>query len=168
MKATKQGFSIIFFAIVIFMMPCLTHAHSVKGTVDKGGIAVTAKYNSGEAMSYARVKISAPGTGLTFQSGRTDRNGRFCFFPDGAGDWKVIVDDEMGHRLEVMVPVDETLTLQANQQREVADEISLSRYERALMGISIIFGIFGTILGWKGYKNRKPDIEDIASGKVKK
>ncbi len=160
--------SMMLFLGVILLLPLPLHAHGVMGTVGSGGMVVTAQYNTGEAMSYARVNISAPGARLTFQSGRTDRNGRFCFFPDGPGDWKVIVDDEMGHRLEVMVPVDETLTLQANQQREVADEISLSRYEKTLMGISIIFGIFGTILGWKGYKNRKPDIEDIASGKVKK
>ena len=188
---------------VILLLPLPLHAHGVMGTVGSGGVVVTAQYDTGEAMSYARVKISAPGAGLTFQSGRTDRNGRFCFYPDGPGDWKVIVDDEMGHRLEVMVPVDETLTLQANQHRGVADESSLSRYERALMGISIIFGIFGTILGWRGYNRRnflfflvlsgifflslpgtalakenivkqdldfdgKPDIEDMASGKVKK
>jgi len=67
-------------------------------------------------MSYARVKISAPGAKLTFQSGRTDRNGRFCFFPDTPGDWKVVVDDEMGHRLEVMVPVNKSMELKTNQK----------------------------------------------------
>ena len=143
---------------VILLLPLPLHAHGVKGTVDKGGIVVTAKYSTGEAMSYARVKILAPGTRLTFQSGRTDRNGRFCFFPDGQGNWEVIVDDEMGHRLEVMVPVDDAKELKKDQQTGGAAESSLSRYERALMGISIIFGVFGTILGWKGYKNRKPDI----------
>lgn len=149
MKA-KQGFSIIFFAIVIFMTPCLTHAHSVKSTVDKGGIVVTAQYNTGEAMSYAMVKISAPGSGLTFQSGRTDRNGRFCFFPDMPGEWKVVVDDEMGHRLEVPVSVNETMELKTDQRHEGRAEGSLSRYEKALMGISIIFGIFGIFFWWKG------------------
>lgn len=104
---------------VILLLPLPLHAHGVMETVGSGGMVVTAQYDTGEAMSYARVNISAPGAGLTFQSGRTDRNGRFCFFPDGAGDWKVIVDDEMGHRLEVMVPVDETLTLQANQQLDL-------------------------------------------------
>ena len=150
--------SMMLFLGVILLLPLPLHAHGVKGTVDKGGIVVTAKYSTGEAMSYARVKILAPGTRLTFQSGRTDRNGRFCFFPDGQGNWEVIVDDEMGHRLEVMVPVDDAKELKKDQQTGSAAESSLSRYERALMGISIIFGVFGTILGWKGYKNRKPDI----------
>ncbi len=153
---------------VILLLPLSLHAHGVMGTVGSGGVVVTAQYNTGEAMSYASVKILAPGARLTFQSGRTDRNGRFCFFPDGPGDWEMIVDDEIGHRLKVMVPVDEAKELKKDQQAGGSAESSLSRYERALMGISIIFGIFGTILGWKGYKNRKPDIEDIASGKVKK
>ena len=140
---------------VIFLLPPVIYAHGVSGKIDAGGIVVTAVYDSGEPMSYAKVKISAPGARLTFQSGRTDRNGRFCFFPDAKGDWEVIVDDEMGHRLEVMVPVDETMALKSDQKTGGRGGSSLSRYEKALMGISIIFGIFGTILGWKGYKKLK-------------
>ena len=140
---------------VIFLLPPVIYAHGVSGKIDAGGIVVTAVYDSGEPMSYAKVKISAPGARLTFQSGRTDRNGRFCFFPDAKGDWEVIVDDEMGHRLEVMVPVDETMALKSDQKTGGRGGSSFSRYEKALMGISIIFGIFGTILGWKGYKKSK-------------
>ena len=146
--------SMILFLGVILLLPLPLHAHGVMGTVGSGGVVVTAQYNTDEAMSYAMVKISAPGSGLTFQSGRTDRNGRFCFYPDGPGDWEVIVDDEMGHRLEVIVPVDEAKELKKDQQTGGSAESSLSRHERALMGISIIFGVFGTILGWKGYKKR--------------
>lgn len=92
--------------------------------------------------------------GLTFQSGRTDRNGRFCFVSDLAGDWKVVVDDEMGHRLEICVPVNEALALQAKQQRGEAAESSLCRYEKALMGISIMFGVFGVFFWWRGKKSK--------------
>ncbi len=116
---------------------------------------MAAEYDDGKPMNYARVKISAPGSKLPFQSGRTDRNGRFCFFPDVSGDWKVVVDDEMGHRLAIMVPVNETRELKTDKQIGGSVESSLSRYERALMGISIIFGIFGCLLGWKGYKKAK-------------
>jgi len=152
---TTMRWTVVFISGLISLLPAELCAHGVIGKVDAGGVVVTSEYDTGEPMSYAKVKISAPGAKLTFQSGRTDRNGRFCFFPDGPGDWQVVVDDEMGHRLEVMVPVDETLAFQENQQREEAGESSLSRYERAFMGISIIFGIFGTILGWKGYRKPK-------------
>jgi nickel transport protein len=145
----------IFMSGMIFLVPSLLHGHGAMGKVDAGGIAVTAQYDTGEAMSYAKVNISAPGAELTFQSGRTDRNGRFCFFPDASGDWKVVVDDEMGHRLEVKVPVDETLMLQANEQRGEAGQASLSRYQKALIGISTLFGIFGILFWWIGRKKKK-------------
>jgi len=93
------------FLVLFGLLPSLCNAHGAKGTVRDGGITVRAVYDTGEPMSYAKVKISAPQAELTFQSGRTDRNGRFCFFPDIAGEWKVIVDDEIGHRLELKVPV---------------------------------------------------------------
>lgn len=91
--------------VAFWWVPSLLYAHGVEGKVREGGITVTAVYDSGEPMSYARVKISAPQAELTFQSGRTDRNGRFCFFPDMEGEWEIVVDDEMGHRLELKVPV---------------------------------------------------------------
>ena len=143
----------IFISGVLLLVPSLLYAHGVNGKVDAGGIVVTAEYDSGEAMSYAKVKISAPGAKITFQSGRTDRNGRFSFFPDAPGDWEVVVDDEMGHRLELKVPVNETMTLQTNEQRGNDGQASLSRYQKALMGICIIFGISGILFWWKGRRS---------------
>ena len=143
------------FLAVIFLLPSRLYGHGVTGKVDAGGMVVTAEYDTGEAMSYAKVKISAPGEELTFQSGRTDRNGRFCFFPDAAGDWKVVVDDEMGHRLEVTVPVNEILTLQTNGQRVEAGQGSLSRYQKALMGVCTLFGISGILFWWIGRKSKE-------------
>ncbi|MBW2346005.1 MAG: carboxypeptidase regulatory-like domain-containing protein [Deltaproteobacteria bacterium] len=124
------------------------------GRVDTGGMVVSAQYDTGEPMSYAKVKIAAPGTKLTFQSGRTDRNGRFCFFPDAPGNWKVVVDDEIGHRLEVLVPVNDLKELIAEQQVRDSSGSSVSRYEKALMGICFIFGISGIFFWWKGKRFR--------------
>ncbi len=90
---------------LLFFCPLKTDAHGVSGAAAPGGMAVSAAYSDGTPMSYARVKITAPDGGPTFQSGRTDRNGRFRFYPDGLGTWTVVVDDEMGHRLEVLVPI---------------------------------------------------------------
>jgi len=147
--------SLVIFLGIITLLPFRLYAHGVSGRVDAGGIVVSAQYDSGEAMSYAKVKISAPGAELTFQSGRTDRNGRFCFFPDAPGDWEVVVDDEMGHRLEIVVPVDEDLALQATQQPGEAGQSSLSRLQKALVGISTLFGIAGILFWWIGRKNRR-------------
>jgi nickel transport protein len=149
----------MFFLAMIFLLPPQIYAHGVRGKVDAGGMVVTAEYDDGEPMSYARVEISAPDSKLPFQSGRTDRNGRFCFFPDTPGDWKVVVSDEMGHRLEVIVPVGEAMQLKTNQQAGGSVFGSLSGYARVIIGISIIFGIFGSLLGWAGYKKLKDELK---------
>jgi nickel transport protein len=144
---------LVFITIVLWLLPISAFSHGTEGRVEKGGLVVTALYDSGEGMSYAKVEISAPGAKLPFQSGRTDRNGRFCFFPDSAGEWKVTVDDEMGHLLEVRVPVDEQLAHQTFQGTAGPERSGLSRTEKALMGICIIFGLCGFFFWWKGRRH---------------
>ena len=141
--------------MLVFLFPISIHAHGVEGKISSGGIVVTAEYADGEPMSYARVNISAPGSKLPFQSGRTDRNGRFCFFPDAPGIWKVVINDEIGHRLEIEVPVDKAMNLKTNIVTQDSLNCYLSKHIRVLMGICVIFGIFGCLLGWKGYKKAK-------------
>lgn len=147
---------VTFYALALTLLSSpLIHAHGVTSKTETGGIVVSAMYDTGEAMDYAKVTISAPDANLKFQSGRTDRNGRFCFFPDVSGDWKVVVDDEMGHRLEVHVPVNEAMTLQANQENGNSGSSLPTRFEKAVMGVFIIFGICGILFGWKRRKSKK-------------
>lgn len=150
----------IFVSILAILFPGLLHAHGVQGTVRNGGIIVMAQYDSSEAMSYARVSIAAPDTKLPFQSGRTDRNGSFCFFPDTAGEWKVVVDDEMGHRLEVNIPVDESMKFKTDPASG-GPKSSLSKYEKALIGIGIIFGVLGFFFWRQGVKIRKKSVKEV-------
>jgi nickel transport protein len=148
--------SLIFsFLVMAAMSPALLYAHGVTSKINTGGIVVSAMYDTGEPMDYARVTVSAPGANLKFQSGRTDRNGKFCFCPDVSGDWKVVVDDEMGHRLEVNVPVDKAMALRANHENGNSGPSFLTRCEKAVMGVSIIFGISGILFWWKGRKTKK-------------
>lgn len=137
---------------LIFIFPTSVYAHGVMGKVGKGGIVVTAQYDTGEPMSYAKVEISAPDSKLPFQSGRTDRNGRFCFLPDTPGTWKVVVDDEIGHRLELEIPVNKALDVKEKALSQNFIDYYLSRYTKAIIGICLIFVFFGCILGWQGYK----------------
>ena len=140
------------------IIPPLIHAHGVQGSVENGGLVVTAQYDTGEAMSYAKVTISAPGAKLPFQSGRTDRNGRFCFFPDTAGEWIVVVDDEIGHRLDVDIPVDEAMKLETGSMAGKSKN-SLAKYEKVLIGIGIIFGVSGLFFWWLGMRVRRKSVE---------
>lgn len=144
--------------ILTAIMPRFIYAHGVQGTVENGGLVVTAQYDTGEAMSYAKVTISAPGAKLTFQTGRTDRNGRFCFFPDIAGDWIVVVDDEMGHRWDVDIPVDEAMKLKTGSMAGKTQR-SLGQYEKVLIGIGIIFGVSGLFFWQLGMRVRRKSLE---------
>jgi len=130
------------FLAMAAMSPVLLYAHGVTSKIDTGGIVVSAMYDTGESMDYARVTISAPNAKLKFQSGRTDRNGRFCFF-------------EMGHRLEVNVPVDEAMVLRPIHENVNSGRGFLTRYGKAVTGVSVIFGISGILFWWKGRKTGK-------------
>ena len=152
---------IVFFTFIIFSLPITLFAHGVRGKIDFGAVVVTAQYDTGEAMCYAKVTILAPEAQLPFQSGRTDKNGRFSFSPDIPGDWKVVVDDEMGHRLEIKVPVDENLALSAKHETETVGFHSHSQYQRAFMGICIIFGILGIVFWWKGKRDGNSKITKV-------
>jgi nickel transport protein len=91
----------------LLVTPLHGYAHGVEGVVETGGLVVAARYHGGEAMSHARVIITAPNSEKLFQTGKTDKNGRFAFCPDTPGPWRVVVDDETGHRLNLKMDVDE-------------------------------------------------------------
>lgn len=141
------------------LFPANLMAHGVMAEVGKGGTVVAAKYDTGEPMSYAKVKIAAPHTKIPFQSGRTDRNGRFCFFPDIQGTWKLTVDDEIGHKLRLSIPVKKTGRSELTGTMENPWNRHLSRYALALMGVSIIFGLFGSVFGIMAYKRLKQKLQ---------
>ncbi|GAB6161634.1 hypothetical protein JCM12298_07930 [Desulfothermus naphthae] len=103
-------------------------------------------------MSYAKVGITAPDKKIPFQIGRTDRNGRFCFYPDMPGKWMIVVEDGMGHRLEMNLPVKHIEHLETSGNTESSEEKFISKYLRVISGISIIFGIFGSIMAWISHK----------------
>jgi len=94
---------------------------------------------------------------VAFQSGRADAAGRFAFVPDRAGDWHVVVDDELGHRREVVVPIADS---ELSGRTEVAGDALEAAGEdpppepRALpvplavvVGLSVIFGATGYLYG---------------------
>lgn len=77
-------------------------AHSWQGTV----ALVQFAYAGGEVPTYAKVEVYGPADAkVEFQNGRTDAQGRFAFMPDAAGRWRIIMADNMGHRVEHSVEV---------------------------------------------------------------
>lgn len=150
----------LFFVLVLLFV---THvetasAHAVFGEVtSEKGTMVRATYDGGDPMGYAEVEIFYKDEKLPFQTGRTDRNGCFLFLPDKPGAWKMIVSDGMGHRLALSSNIDDNAELiERNDDGLLQHKAgALSRSERVLMGISIIFGVFGILFWWSGRRIRK-------------
>ncbi|MBN1498378.1 MAG: hypothetical protein JXA07_16520 [Spirochaetes bacterium] len=95
-------------AACVSLAPFCLAAHGIVRTIEEGrAMVVTALYDDGEPISYAAVRIFAPGDRkVEFQNGRTDARGRFSFVPHGPGDWLVRLDDGGGHGFEEHVAVD--------------------------------------------------------------
>jgi len=145
----------VFFVLGCMVIVLLTAAkgwcHGVQGVVDHGkGYLVTAAYDDGEPMSYAVVEIKAPDSDIEFQTGRTDRNGRFMLNPDQPGQWQIVVKDGMGHRLALNLHVaGDTVAQKDGNPRSELSSMGMARSEKIISGLSIIFGLFGLLYGWQ-------------------
>lgn len=126
-------------------------AHGVRGTSQICEvICVTASYDDGEPMSYAAVEIKAPDSKLPFQSGRSDRNGLFCFNPDTPGPWQINVSDGMGHLVRLKSQVGQDLALQPAK----VDPDPGNKALKVTSGLSLLFGLAGSIAWWQSSRKR--------------
>jgi nickel transport protein len=132
--------------LVLLLMPGLV-AHELEATASFAppAVVIRAAYGGSEPLAFAKVQVFAPSSpSQEFQTGVTDRRGYFSFLPDGPGAWRVVVDDEEGHRREVPVTVPQRFPANSG-----AGFYSTSRLERALLGLALIFGATGFLYGFK-------------------
>ncbi len=125
------------------------HAHDLEVSWRQLGpvVVVECRYGGTDPAAYAAVEIFSPTDAKSdFQNGRTDAQGRFSFYPDAEGDWKFVVDDELGHRVEAEIAI----------QPGTAAESSAapSRWLTLLAGLGIIVGLTGGLYGWKARRTR--------------
>ena len=94
-------------------------AHTWQGAV----ALVQFAYAGGEQPTYAKVEVYSPADSkVEFQNGRTDAQGRFAFMPDAPGQWRIIMADNMGHRVEHAVDVSPAQGSAQGATREGAQE----------------------------------------------
>ena len=144
-------------ALGLCVAPSPLYAHGIKYSLSSGGIGVHAFFDNDKPAVGLFVYVFAPGSSEKFQTGKTDLNGRFIFSPDRDGDWEVLIFDQMGHRLEVAVHVDEAMSLKTDPAAERSTR-SLAKYEKALIGIGIIFGVSGLFFWRLGMRVRKKSV----------
>ncbi|WP_320043997.1 carboxypeptidase-like regulatory domain-containing protein [uncultured Desulfobacter sp.] len=156
-----QPTTMLISAILITLLNgSLGWCHGVMGTVNEiNAYCITAMYDDGEPMSYAKIEIMAPETTIPFQSGHTDRNGSFVINTDIHGTWHVVVSDGMGHQLTLDFPVesDKAAPLTSSREAPQAPQKAIistlpnktNRHLEIICGLSLIFGLWGILFGWK-------------------
>ncbi|MBQ3377935.1 MAG: hypothetical protein IJG62_06655 [Synergistaceae bacterium] len=139
------------FALIILILinNNFAYAHGTGWRVsDFKALSLEFAYSDGELMSYCEAKIYSPSDNkIAFQTMRTDELGRAAFTPNQTGEWRVIVNDNQGHRAEAKINIEnlDNNNLNLNSQ---APALSLSQgiYIRALLGVSLLFNIAAIIL----------------------
>lgn len=134
----------LFLCWVLVSIAPVAWGHSIVADRISGGIGISARYADGTPAASAEVKVFAPGENQPFQEGLTDREGRFLFFPPTTGDWRIVVDDGIGHALDETLPVHD---LEADSQSAPDPAPPQNRLWPMLTGIGIIWAIFG-MWGW--------------------
>lgn len=142
---------LIGFLFLIFKQGLLAHEvnYQVK---EKEGICVSFFFTEGEPMNYAEVEVYSPDEKIVFQKARTDKNGIFCFRPDKAGIWRVVVKGETEHGMhgtKVEVKIGENLSLEGFKKPLVA---MYTKFFIALGIIGWIIGLTGIFIYFKKVK----------------
>lgn len=111
-------------------------AHESSGSVT----ILRCRYADAEPAAYASVLIFSPADAKSeFQNGRTAASGTFAFVPDRPGEWRAIVDDEIGHRVEHRMTIAE-----AGGGNSSA---TAPRWQNIVTGLAIIAGLTGVAYG---------------------
>ena len=132
--------SLILGILISLVWGSVCFGHGMHHTVLNRGIGIEATYDDKTPVSYSKAKVFSPLVSeRPFQEGLTDKNGRFIFYPDVTGVWRITVDDDIGHLLKVNINVESALTVKKE------NITSLSRFQGVVVGISVIFGVFGIV-----------------------
>ena len=129
-------------SMVLLLLLRTLAAHGVEHVTVKDGIGIQAFYDNGSPLAYVDVTVFSPAQAETeFQSGVADKNGVFMFKPDMDGTWTIVFDDGLGHGLR------EEIDIQAGQTVEQTPSGVIPRWQKVLVGVSLIFGITGFLYG---------------------
>lgn len=128
--------------------PALAHEMTGRADLHPPSVVVEARYGDGTAVAFADTAVHSPAGDGEFQAARTDANGRFAFLPDRPGPWRVSVDDGMGHRVELGVPIDDRFLAGVPPAPLPAPTAPAAGW-RLLMGFCLLLGLTGTWLWWR-------------------
>jgi len=121
-------------------LPGQALAHDLQHQIDEGAaVSVRLFFADGRDFSFESYEIYRAGDEVPFQVGRTDLQGRVVFLPDRAGTWRIKAFSEDGHGADFSFSTD----LKGGAQD--ANRSFLERHLRIVVGVSVIFGVFGLV-----------------------
>ena len=121
-------------------LPGRALAHDLQHSVDEGAaVSVKLFFADGNEFSFESYELYRAGDEIPFQVGRTDIEGRVVFLPDRAGTWRLKVFSEDGHGADL------SFTTGGEDGVQDANEPFLERHLRIIVGVSVIFGVFGLV-----------------------
>lgn len=146
--------SIIVLLLLISVSNC--RAHGTVCGLFEGVAAVEASYDDGRPMAFCDVAVYFPaGEEAVYRTGETDRNGRYSFIPSSDGEFRIVVDDGMGHAASIRFSVEKgRASAEGSGKRDISCGQTttgtcifngLSRGAGIVVGISLIFGLFGFV-----------------------
>ena len=157
-------------AIVLLLVvsASVCRAHGTTCRLFEGTAAVEASYDDGRPMAFCDVAVYFPaGEEEAYRTGETDRNGRFSFIPESDGEFRIVVDDGMGHAASLGFSVVKGIaSVKGPEKEDLSDGGTetgtcifkrLGRSAGIVVGISVIFGLFGlvSLLRLSGLTGRK-------------
>lgn len=143
-------------------LPAPASAHGVALEAKSGpAVIVSGLYSDGEAMSFAKVKITGP-SGKTHQMGNADAGGRFAFVPQEPGPWQAVMEDGMGHRAETTwhqkpdqtAPDAAAPAAPAAPADPAGQAGEAPKWVRTVWGLSVLFWLSGLFFWWKGSRKK--------------
>lgn len=135
--------------LVLLLFVSHAHGHAIHYEVQPKGISVKVFYDRDNPASYSQYELFGPGDQEPHQVGRTDKNGFLSFLPDRPGTWKVKVWGESSHGFHgvtIDVKVDSAFQIESFGKPLVATHTKL------IVGVSLIFGLFGIYALWRSRK----------------
>lgn len=154
----------------MLLLPGVAFAHGLRLSVTLGNDAITgqATYADGAPLANATVELQPQGERATDAAparSRTDADGRFAFpSPRKPGEYRVVVDDGLGHRRETSLTLGAAWPQPAAQAPTAAPAVTIEdRYAHAgwpqwLSGLGYLLGVFGLASWWASRRSggRRP------------
>ncbi|WP_022846519.1 MULTISPECIES: transthyretin-like family protein [unclassified Desulfurobacterium] len=120
---------LIFIFLLSMTSAAFAHKISVFADVDNGKVNIMGYFSDGTPCKNSEVKVYDAKTGKLLLTGKTDKEGNFSFKPPKITDLKIVVNAELGHRAETIVPASE---LSGSENSDISTESSAEENQTAV------------------------------------